>query len=99
MRSVELAIIISNPTRASGMIAVLITPTKYREFFSALFVKTTYFPLVFNFEQTRTVTIFGEHGIIWLPKCSKIRKNLYPFNVSYMLEKKPLLVPFCAIYL
>ena len=29
-----------------------------------LFVKTTNFQLVFNFEQTRTVTIFGEHGII-----------------------------------
>ena len=88
MRSVDLAIIISNPTRATGMIVLLITPTKYREFFLTLFVKTTYFPLVFNFEQTGTVTIFGEHGIIRLPKCSKIRKNLYPFNVSYTLEKK-----------
>ena len=29
-----------------------------------LFVKTTDFQLVFNFEQTRTVTIFGEHGIM-----------------------------------
>ena len=98
-RSAEVAIIISYPTSASGIIVLLITPTKYREFFPTLFVKTTYFPLVFNFEQTRTVTIFGEHGIIWLPKCSKIRKNLYPFNVSYMLEKKPLFVPFCALYL
>ena len=26
--------------------------------------KTTDFQLVFNFEQTRTVTIFGEHGIM-----------------------------------
>ena len=26
--------------------------------------KTNHFQLVFNFEQTRTVTIFGEHGII-----------------------------------
>ena len=34
-------------------------PTKYREFFPTLFVKTTDFQLVFNFEHTRTVTIFG----------------------------------------
>ena len=27
-------------------------------------VKTTDFQLVFNFEQTRTVTILGEHGIM-----------------------------------
>ena len=40
------------------------TPTKYREFFLTLFVKTTDFQLVFNFEQTRTVTIFGGHGIM-----------------------------------
>ena len=38
--------------------------TKYREFFPTLFVKTTDFQLVFNFEQTHTVTVFGEHGII-----------------------------------
>ena len=30
----------------------------------SLFVKITDFQLVFNFEQTRTVTIFGEHGIM-----------------------------------
>ena len=48
----------------SGIIIVLVkTPTKYREFFPTLFVKTTDFQLVFNFEQTRTVTILGEHGI------------------------------------
>ena len=38
------------------------TPTKYWEFFPTLFVKTTNFQLVFNFEQTCTVAIFGEHG-------------------------------------
>ena len=38
-------------------------PTKYREFFPALFVKTIDFQLAFKFEKTRTVTIFGEHGI------------------------------------
>ena len=34
----ELAIIISYPTRASGIIVLSKTPTKYREFFLALFV-------------------------------------------------------------
>ena len=29
-----------------------------------IFVKTTDFQLVFNFEQARTITIFGEHGIM-----------------------------------
>ena len=45
------------------MIVVLKAPTKYREFFPTI-VKTTDFQLVFNFEQTRTVTIFGEHGVM-----------------------------------
>ena len=35
------------------------TPRKYREFFPTLFVRAT------NFQQTRTVTIFGEYGIIY----------------------------------
>ena len=56
--SAELAIIIT-----SGIIVLVKTPTKYQEFFPTLFVKTTDFQLVFNFEQTRTVTILGEHGI------------------------------------
>ena len=59
----ELAIIISYPTSTSGII-LLKTPTKYQEFFPTLFVKTTNFQLVFNFEQMCTVTIFGEHGIM-----------------------------------
>ena len=46
------------------MIVLLKTPTKYRELFLTLFIKTTDFQLVFIFEQTRTVTIFGEHGIM-----------------------------------
>ena len=33
-------------------------------FFPTLFVKTTDFQLVFNFGQTRTVNIIGEHGIV-----------------------------------
>ena len=60
--SAELAIIISYPTSASGRIVLLKTPTKYREFFPTLFVKTTDFQLVLKYEHTRTVTIFGEHG-------------------------------------
>ena len=60
----ELAIIISYPTSASGIIDLLKTPSRYRELFLTLFVKTTDFQLVLNFEQTRIVTIFGEHGIM-----------------------------------
>ena len=59
-----MAIIISHPTSASGIIVLLKKPTKYREFFLTLFVKTHDFQLVFNSEQTLTVTIFGEHGIM-----------------------------------
>ena len=33
-------------------------------FFPTLFVKTTDFQFVFNFEQTRTITTFGEHGVM-----------------------------------
>ena len=59
-----MATIISYPTSASGIIVLSKTPTKFRELFQTLFVKTTDFQVVFNFEQTRTVTIFGEHGIM-----------------------------------
>ena len=62
--SSDLAIIISYPTSASGIIVLLKTPAKYREFFPTLLVKTTDFQLVLNFEQTRTVTIFGDYGIM-----------------------------------
>ena len=58
-----LTIVISYPTNASGIIVLLKTLTKYREFFPTLFLKTTDFQLVFNLKQTRTVTIFGEHRI------------------------------------
>ena len=54
MRSAELAIIISYPTSASGIIVLLKTPTKYREFSPTLFLKIIDFQLVFNFDQTRT---------------------------------------------
>ena len=49
----------SYPTSVSGIIVSLKTPTKYGEFFPTLFVKTTDFQLVFNFEQTPTVTVFS----------------------------------------
>ena len=60
----ELAIIFLYPTSASGIIDLLKTPTTYREFFPTLFVKTTDFQLVLNFEQTSTATIFGQHGMM-----------------------------------
>ena len=60
----ELAIIISYPTSAGGIIVLLKMPTKYREFFPTLFVKTIAFQLIFNFQQTRIIPIFGEHGIM-----------------------------------
>jgi len=63
-RSAESAKIISYPTSASGIIVLSTTPTKYREFFPTLFVKITDFQLVFNFEQTHTATVFGEHGVM-----------------------------------
>jgi len=51
---------ISYPTSASGITVLLKTPTKYREFFPKLFVKTTDFQLVFDFEQTCTVIPYLE---------------------------------------
>ena len=63
-RSAELAKIISYPTSKSGIIVLLTTPTKYRELSPTLFVKTTDFQLVFNFNHKNTVTIFGEHCVI-----------------------------------
>ena len=64
MRSAKLAIIISYPTSASGIIVSLKTPTKYQEFFPTSFVKKPDFQLVFNIEHTHTFTIFGGHGIM-----------------------------------
>ena len=64
MRRAKLAIIISHPTSASGIIGSLKTPTKYPEFFPTSFVKKPDFQLVFKIEYTHTFTIFGEHGIM-----------------------------------
>ena len=63
-RSAEMAITVSYPTSASEIIVLLKPPTKYRELFPTSLGKTNDLQLVFNFEQTRTVTIFGEHGIM-----------------------------------
>ena len=54
---------------------MLKTPTKYREFFPTLFVKTTDFQFVFNFEQTHTVTI-----LFWRAW----------YNGSYAMMAKPI---------
>ena len=64
VRSAELAIIIPYPTSASGIIVLLKTLTKYPELSPTSFFKTIDFQLVFNFEKTCIVTIFGEHGIM-----------------------------------
>ena len=70
----ELATIISYPTRASGIIVLLKTSTKYREFFPTLFVtKTTDFQLVFSFEQMRSYHIWRA----W-------------YNGSYTMMAKPI---------
>ena len=54
---------VSYPTSVSGIIVLLKMPTKYCEFVPN-FVISTKFHLVFDFEQTRTFTIIGEHGIM-----------------------------------
>ena len=59
----------------SKIIVLLKTPTKYREFLPTLFVKTTDFQLLFNFEQTCAVTIFGEHGIMLIYREGKANQS------------------------
>ena len=56
MHSAKLAIIISYPTRGNA----------HKNSSPTLFVKTTDFQLVFNFEQMFRVTIlfYGQHGIL-----------------------------------
>ena len=50
---------------ASGIIVLLKTPTKYRQFFPTFFVKTSDFQLVFNFEQTEQLP-YLEKIVRWL---------------------------------
>ena len=73
-----MAIIISYPTRASGMIVLLGTPTKYMywEFYPTLFEEMTNFQLAFNFEQMHTVTLYH----IWRAW----------YNGSYTMMAKPI---------
>ena len=52
----ELAIIISYPTSANGIIVLLKRPQDIDN------SSRLYFQLVFNYEQTRTVTILREHN-------------------------------------
>ena len=70
-----MAVIISYPTSASGIIVLLKTATKYREFFPASLTKTTDFQLAFNFEQAHTFSI-----IIWRAW----------YNGSYTMMAKPI---------
>ena len=83
----ELAIIISYPTSASRIV-LLKTPTKYQEFFPTLFVKTTDFQFVFNFEQTCTVIVFGKQANqssrIALSNDSVINNSCY-FRLAWQL--------------
>ena len=73
-----MAITISYPTSASGIIVLLKTPTKSREFSSTLFVKTTDFQL----EQTPTVNVFGEHGIMAKPiRAVKLHYSVIQFLI------------------
>ena len=78
------------PTRRvarSGIIVLLKTSTKYREFFPTIFVETTDFQLVFNFEQMCAVTTCGEHGIMahipwWLSQSAMMAKPIALSNDS-----------------
>ena len=69
----ELAIIISYPTSASGIIVLLKTPTKHLPDFIC---KNNRFSACFKFRADATVTIFGEHSIMahipWWPSQSEL---------------------------
>ena len=56
------AIIISYPTSASGIIGFVKNAHQILRILPDCICKNNRFQLVFNFEQTRTVTIIGEHG-------------------------------------
>ena len=66
-RSPELAIIISYPKGASGIILLLIIKKadKISRILPDFICKNNRFSAcLYNFEQTGTITIFGEHGVI-----------------------------------
>ena len=90
---------------------ILKTSTKYRKFFPNLVIKTTDFRLVFNFEQTRTFTIFGEHGIIpWahtICVCNRLlfySKRYWIYRLFYLQRyikindyKRPLILSYILL--
>ena len=60
----ELAIIISYPTSATGIVPLKRPQNIEISFRLLICEKKNDFQLVFIFERSRTVTIFGEHGIM-----------------------------------
>ena len=90
---------------------ILKTSAKYRKFFPNLVIKTTDFRLVFNFEQTRTFTIFGEHGIIpWahtICVCNRLlfySKRYWIYRLFYLQRyitindyKRPLILSYILL--
>ena len=65
-------------------------------FFPTLFVKTTDFQLVFNFGQTRTVNIIGEHGIVHRFHLREKRAGLQRGGPALIILNSPqiFLIPF-----
>ena len=61
-------------------------PNKISRILPDFICKTTNFQLVFNFGQTRTVTILGEHGIGTM------------YNGSYTTMAKPIIVCYTAVF-
>ena len=62
------------------------TPHKISRILPNFICKTTNFQLVFNFGQTRTVTILGGHGIGTM------------HNGSYTMMAKPIIVCYAAVF-
>ena len=60
----ESAIIISYPTSASGIIDLIKNALKISRTLPDFICKNNRFSACFEFEQTRIVTVFGEHGIM-----------------------------------
>ena len=84
-----MAIIIPYPTSASGIIVVLKMPTKYRAFLPTLFLKTTDFQLVFNFEQTRELP-YLESMVTMIAKPIRALELYYPmiqFLIVILINK------------
>ena len=66
-------------------------PTKYQEFFPTLFVETTDFQLVFNFEHTLTINIWrawcnGSYTMIAKP--IRALELHYPMIQFFIIERK-----------